>query len=332
MALSHTAFTTALTERVGYRGNGRVALRNGTDGFTFPSVGDNRAAYDVDLLDYLFWGAQVRGLSPSTLRVRMDFVHRLYVFAGVALRDIEPHHLLAFEKVAIAGRAAESRRAYVSHLRSFFRWCVKTGICSVDPTEVLTMPSIPRHLPRPIEESDLAEALAAARPKMRCMLALASYAGLRCCEIAGLDHSDLRIEADGAAILHVRKAKGSRERSVEVGQVVIDALRAHGLKRRGALFIGQDGRQISPGSVSKSINRYLAEHNIPSTAHQLRHRFGSVTYQLSRDLRLVQELLGHSSPNTTAIYARPSTQAARIVMKQLDALARPTPGPIPAGA
>ncbi|HET6870895.1 MAG TPA: phage integrase SAM-like domain-containing protein, partial [Solirubrobacteraceae bacterium] len=96
--------------------------------------------YDPDLLDYIFWAAQVRGLSPNTTRVRLDFLHRLHQFAGVSLREIEPHILLKFERVAIAGKAAETRSAYTSHLRAFFRWAAKTGIVSVDPTEVLTMP------------------------------------------------------------------------------------------------------------------------------------------------------------------------------------------------
>jgi hypothetical protein len=135
--------------------------------------------HDADLLDYVFWATQVRGLSSNTVRVRLDFLHRLSEFTGLPLRDLEPGHLLRFERIAIAGRAAESRRAYVCHIRAFYRWAVTTGLVQHDPSEVLTIPAVPRHLPRPIDEDDLAIAIDAARPKMRAMLTLAGWAGLR---------------------------------------------------------------------------------------------------------------------------------------------------------
>jgi hypothetical protein len=133
--------------------------------------------HDADLLDYVFWATQVRGLSSNTVRVRLDFLHRLSEFTGLPLRDLEPGHLLRFERIAIAGRAAESRRAYVCHIRAFYRWAVTTGLVQHDPSEVLTIPAVPRHLPRPIDEDDLAIAIDAARPKMRAMLTLAGWAG-----------------------------------------------------------------------------------------------------------------------------------------------------------
>lgn len=289
--------------------------------------------HDADLLDYCFWAANVRGLSDNTIRVRLDFLHRLSEFTGVALRDVEPGHLLRFERVAIAGRAAESRRSYVCHIRAFYRWARATGLVEHDPSEVLTLPVVPQHLPRPIEEDDLADALDAARPKMRAMLVLASFAGLRCCEIAALDWSDFRREPSGVAFI-VINGKGRKQRTVEVGRTVVQALQAYGPKRRGAMFLGQDGAQIHPRSVSSSINRFLRLNGIEATAHQLRHRFGSIGYQLTRDLRLIQEQLGHASPTTTAGYARPSADAAAKMVALMDALPLPTPrrtGHAPAG-
>lgn len=289
------------------------------------SSGMATGIYDADLLDYIFWATNVRGLADNTVRVRMDFLHRLALFAGIPLRDIEPGHLLRFERVAIAGRSAETRRAYVCHIRAFYRWAAQTGIISEDPAELLTIPVVPRHLPRPIDEDDLAAALAAARPKMRAMLTLAAFAGLRCIEIAGLDWGDIRREPDGSAFVHVRHGKGAKERTVEVGQTVIRALQAYGFKRRGPMFIGQNGQPMDPRSVSSSGNRFLAVNGIGATMHQLRHRYGTIAYQLSRDLRVVQEQMGHASPNTTAGYTRPSAEAAARMVAAMDALlATPT--------
>lgn len=269
---------------------------------------------DLDLLSYCHWARSIRGLSDTTIRVRLDLLQRLHTYAGKPLRELQPGHLLAFERLAIAGRAAETRRAYVCHIRAFYRWCLTTGLVTEDPSTLLTLPVIPRRLPRPIDEDDLAIALTLARPKMRAMLTLAGYAGLRCVEIAGLDWSDLRRSEDGAFI-HVRKGKGAKERTVEIGTTVVGALQAYGIRRRGAMFLGHDGRQISPKSVSRAGNRYLASRGIEATMHQLRHRYGTRMFQVSRDLRMVQEQMGHASPQTTAGYTRPSADsAARAVM------------------
>jgi integrase len=254
----------------------------------------------------------------------MDFLHRLSKFVGIPLREVEPHHLLSFERLAIAGRAPESRRSYACHIRAFYRWARQSGIVEHDPAEVLTLPSVPRRLPRPIDEYDLAIALQAARPKMRAMITLAAWAGLRCQEIALMDWADVYREPDGSAFLHVRYGKGQKERRVEIGQVVVQALQAYGMRRRGAMFLGLDGRQIDPKSVSRSINRFLAANGIEATAHQLRHRYGTMAYAVSRDLRMVQEMLGHASPQTTAGYTRPSREAATRMVAELDALALPS--------
>jgi len=285
-----------------------------------------RRGIDRDLLEYVYWARSIRGLSDNTIRVRMDLLYRLSVATGRALRALGPGDLQRFERMAIAGRSAETRRAYCCHLRAFYRWLKSTEAITADPSAVLTMPMVPRHLPRPIAEDDLADALEAARPKMRAMLTLAAYAGLRCIEISGLDWADLHREQDGSTYIHVRKGKGAKERNVEVGEVVVQALRAYGIKRRGHMFLGLDGKAMGARSVSRSGNRYLAGRGVHATMHQLRHRFGSVAYQLSRDLRMVQEQLGHASPQTTAGYARPSSDAAARMVALMDRLPVPRTG------
>lgn len=277
------------------------------------------AKLDADLLEYAHWARNIAGLADNTIRVRLDLLYRLSTFLDVPLRDAEPGHLLRFERMAIAGRAPESRRAYVCHIRAFYRFLIQQGVIREDPAALLTVPRVPRHLPRPIEEDALIVALSAARPKMRAMLTLAAYVGLRCVEIAALDWQDLRREPDGTAFL-LAKGKGGKERTVEVGQTVIRALQAYGMQRRGPVFLGADGRRINARSVSSAGNRFLARYGIQATMHQLRHRYGTVAYQLSRDLRMVQEVMGHASPNTTAGYTRPSSHAQHLMVTAMDDL------------
>jgi len=275
---------------------------------------------DSDLVDFMHWCRNLRGLSDNTMRVRVDLLRRLSDFVPVKLRDAQPEHLLEFEHAAIAGRAAETRRVYAVHIRSFYIWLHASGAIDSNPALVLTLPLLPQRLPRPIDDCDLAVALDAARPKLRAMLTLGAYAGLRCCEISTLEWSDLRREPNGSAYLHIRLGKGNKSRVVEIGQTVVRALQALGVRNPGPIFLGVDGAQITANAVSRAINRHLRKLNIEATAHQLRHRYGVTAYQLSRDLRLVQEQLGHATPQTTAGYTRPSAEAAARMVALMDAL------------
>lgn len=88
-------------------------------------------------------------------------------------------------------------------------------------------------------------------------------------------------------------------------------------QHRGPVIRRRDGRPgpAKPHSVSQRTNAFLHSIGITETLHQLRHRFGTTTYQAVRDIRAVQELLGHASPTTTAIYAAAASEVARAAVE-----------------
>lgn len=148
--------------------------------------GASPSAGDADLAAYIEWAAELRGLRPNTIRVRADLLGRIPTQTGVRLRDLREADLLRWEQTFLIGKAPETRRAYLSHLRSWFAWALKAKIVDHDPTGVLTQPRLTRGLPRPMPEDDLRRAVSLARPKMRLQILLGAFCGLRCQEIAGL--------------------------------------------------------------------------------------------------------------------------------------------------
>ncbi|WP_167762318.1 tyrosine-type recombinase/integrase [Blastococcus sp. CT_GayMR20] len=274
---------------------------------------------DPDIAAFTHWQTELRGLRPNTVRVRADVLGRLSLWLGKPLREASEADLLRWEQAAVAGRAAETRRAYVSHVKAFYRWAVLAGIVAADPSSRLTNPKLSRPLPRPVPEDVLRQAVAAAKPKMRLMILLGAFCGLRTQEIAGLHWTDLG-SADGQTSLLVREGKGGKERVVPVPGPVLEAMIAYGRRRSGPMFYGMDAAQISAKSVSCAVNRFTRRHGLDFTAHQLRHRYGTTAYQLTKDLRMVQELLGHGSPQTTARYAAyDTTQTVDMVQAMTDA-------------
>lgn len=258
--------------------------------------------HDPQIDAYITWGKELRGLSQNTLKVRRGFLIALNFYLGKPIAEATERDLLYWEKDKVAGRAPESRRTYVSHARAWFGWALKVGLVDHDPTVCLTQPRIPRALPRPISDEDFRLAVELAKPKARAMLLLGGFCGLRCQEIAGLHWSDLHL-SNHEPTLFVRDGKGGKQRVVPVPAPVLAALTALGRQRSGPMFYGLDAHQMTGPAVSNSLNSYLKRLGLEITAHQLRHRYATTAYRLTKDIRLVQELLGHSSPNTTAVYA-----------------------------
>ncbi|WP_281347460.1 tyrosine-type recombinase/integrase [Kocuria coralli] len=175
---------------------------------------------------------------------------------------------------------------------------------------MLSVP-IPRPTPRPTPIQTLLAALKRARDdRDRLMLLLASYAGLRRTEIAQV-HAD-HIENGFLTV----QGKGGQQRIVPIHPVLASLLEM--IKRRGGwAFPGRFTGHCHPDFIGRRLSRLLG----PGwTGHTLRHFFASHTYWNSRDLRSVQELLGHASIATTQIYVGADRQALINVVGSLPTL------------
>ena len=137
---------------------------------------------------------------------------------------------------------------------------------------------------------------------MPCSTWLA-YAGLRAKEIAGLRRQDILEHLD-PPVLIVSAPKGNKERTLPLHPSTWGSLRQMGMPRSGYLFAYANGKQWAAWKVSHVVNEHLHSLGIDATCHKLRHHFGTHVYANSLDLRLTQELLGHSSPTTTAGYVQ----------------------------
>lgn len=270
-----------------------------------PACGDNdnKVVVGAVIEQHQRW-MERRGLSPATIDRR---VRCLRIFdAEVGLYGAVAEEVEMF----LDGRnlGAKARYGWVSHLHQFYAWAIDHGHLSADPTRQVIRPKQRQNLPRPIATGDLVTALQMAGPTMRCWVALGAFAGLRCKEIAGLHVDDLLWD-DG--LLFVRDGKGGKQRTVPMHDQVADALHAVTLPSRGACFRRPRGGPYPAAQVSREGNLFFASLGIPATMHQLRHWFGTHVQRATGDLRTTQELMGHASPTTTAIYTAYSQEKGR---------------------
>lgn len=255
---------------------------------------------------------RLRNLRPATIYARHRAIVRLARALGHDPADATADQLDAW--YSALDLQPESRATELAHVRGLYRWAILTGHRTDDPTGRLIRPRLRRPLPRPIDELELARAIAAATGRVRLMLVLAAYAGLRAGEIAALRHHDVYDSPDGPVLLVV-DGKSVDQRVVPLHPFVVTELPA----ATGWYFARRDGRpgHIPAHLVSQLANRHLHGLGIESTLHKLRHRFATELYRHSLDLRMTQDLLGHRSPVTTARYAAWSPGNARSAVAAL---------------
>jgi integrase/recombinase XerC len=265
-------------------------------------------AWDRPMSDYLTWlraGARTSG----TLTTRRN---HLTSFAQV---HAGPWTVTEGDLARWLSRgdwSPATKRGQRATLRSFYGWAERVGLVVDSPARDLDPVRQRRSLPRPTPADIAREALDAADDRVALALNLAMYAGLRRAEIAGLHTRDI-----GETSLRVL-GKGGNERLVPMHPQLAALLREETERRRAGLDLGNGwGRQVPPADgwlfpstdpsrhiTPRWLGRLVSRTSADGwTAHTYRHRFATQAYAATRDLRAVQELLGHSKPETTARYA-----------------------------
>jgi integrase len=228
---------------------------------------------------------EASGAARGTIRVRKSHLARLaLVMDPLDATEADLVHFMSGQRLA-----PESRKSYHASLRSFYRFALARGLIDEDPTRGLRVVRVPRSMPRPIPEPVLRQAIHDADEETTLMLLLGAYAGLRRAEIAAVKSDDL----EGLTL--IVRGKGGVVRRVPVHPTLGGRL----ARLRGYAFPGRWGGHVTPSYVSDRMERVLPH---PYTCHSLRHRFATQVYRSTHDLRAVQELLGHSKPETSARY------------------------------
>jgi integrase/recombinase XerC len=279
----------------------------------------------AQFLDYL---DHERGASPHTLR-------------GYATDLAEFRTFLARQGVTDLARAdSRAIRAWLAWLhdrklakssiarklatvRSCFKFLARRGAVELNPARQVRSPKLPKRLPSflPKDESkdllDLLPEPSAAGLRDRALLELLYASGLRVAECCGLDRDDVDRRQGTVRVM----GKGGKERVVPAGDAALQAVDAWLAVRgeeRGPLFTNSRGGRLTTRSVHRIVKGRARAAGIDRrvTPHTLRHSFATHMLGEGADLRLIQELLGHSRLSTTQRYTHVSPEH---LMKVYDA-------------
>ncbi|MBQ4115121.1 tyrosine recombinase XerD [bacterium] len=208
----------------------------------------------------------------------------------------------------------------IASLRGFFKWATAVNIINKNPASTLEQPKIPKKLPKVISLSDIEEILHSNVTVLeRVVIELLYSCGLRVSELTNLKINDIDLSSKYVRCF----GKGSKERLIPMGKKAIDALQEYYsfriflLKKYNLntkkLLINDSGRYVTRQDIYNIIHKKGKEINKNISPHTLRHSFATHLLENGADLRVVQELLGHSDVSTTQLYTHISKKRLKDV-------------------
>lgn len=277
--------------------------------------------------DFAEYQRLVVGRSPATVRGYrsdlLDLARSVATFSDFGLNNLR--EWLAEAVAAGKSRATLARRT--AAVRAFSTWAVRQGHLSADVAARLVSPKVNRTLPHvlgPAQAGELmGDAASSDEPEFlrdSAILELLYATGMRVSELCGLNNADLDLGRNTARV----SGKGGKQRVVPFGRAAADAIQQWLEQGRGkfagttdALFVGVRGGRIDPRQVRRIVERAAKVSGAGElTPHGLRHTAATHLLEGGADLRIVQEMLGHSSLQTTQIYTHVSAQRLREVYRQ----------------
>jgi site-specific recombinase XerD len=267
----------------------------------------------------------VGGLAPPSVRAYGTDVERFAEWAGRGgvsdpdgVSRLLLRRYLAF--LATRGRSKATISRTAASLRSYFQWALRRGIVGSDPSARLTAPAPASRLPQVLGHEDIQQLFDAPNPhddrtdvdrRDDAVLELLYGAGLRVAELCALDVGDVDLARRLVTVL----GKGSKQRLVLIHERAAAAI-AEWLEGGrpamategsppGALFYNRRGKRLGTRDVRRILDR---RSDVPTHPHALRHTFATHLLDGGADLRVVQELLGHASLQTTQVYTHVSKE------------------------
>lgn len=234
---------------------------------------------------------------------------------------------------AVAGAARTTLARRTSAVKAFTAWALRRGLLTSDPAARLQVPKAHRTLPAVLRQDQALDAMAAAKSgaqqgdplalRDRLIVEMLYATGIRVSELCGLDVDDVDTRQRVVRVL----GKGNKQRTAPFGVPAADALHAWLADGRPALLTAESGPALLLGARGRRLDVRQARTVVHQTIaavdgaadmgpHGLRHSAATHLLEGGADLRVVQELLGHSSLATTQLYTHVAVSRLRAVHDQ----------------
>ena len=233
-------------------------------------------------------------------------------------------------------RAESSVSRMIASIRGFHRFLVLENATSINPAQYISTGSKSLRLPKTLSVEKVIEVIEsisstdANTSRNKLIFEFLYGTGARISELVNTDLDDIDFESN---IVKIRFGKGSKQRIIPLGKQLKIAINNYLTRERNALvsskkscnslLLNSRGARLSRQSIWEVINKIALQNNLSElTPHTLRHAFATHLLEGGADVRVVQELLGHSSVNTTQIYTHITVERLREVFAETHPRAR----------
>ncbi|HVV73475.1 MAG TPA: tyrosine recombinase, partial [Verrucomicrobiae bacterium] len=281
--------------------------------------------------DFLQHLRHERGQSENTQRTYAALLQKFVTWAGglglTQWKNVRLNHLISFleqereRSVLTAPKesprklSSESLYLEIAALRAFYRFAEAEKLVPVNVAENLSLPRRWKRLPKALTSAEIERLLTPESPETPqtlcdwAVLELAYASGLRLAELRSIRLEQLHLEAGFVTVV----GKGNKERVVPLGRKAVESIQRYleagrpklvTARSPATLFLTKRGTPFASVTlwlrIKKRVRRSGIGRNV--TPHMLRHSFATHLLENGADLRVIQELLGHSNISTTEIY------------------------------
>jgi integrase/recombinase XerC len=278
--------------------------------------GGSLKTYIKDFLQYL---EIQRNVSPHTIRAYKKDLKDFSEYFKSDNEDIDMIDIRGFvSKMITKGKSKTTVSRKLATIRSFFNYLYQEGLVKINQARLVPTPKAPKHLPNFLSVDDVfnlvqaPDGIGLLPVRDRAILEMLYSSGLRVSEAASLNVEDINTK-DG---LIKARGKGKKERIVPIGNKALDALKSYLIERRlfkkkkaisdsdAALFLNREGKRLTDRQIRRIVVKHARAMGMDGQIgpHVLRHTFATHLLVGGADLRVIQELLGHSSLSTTQKY------------------------------
>lgn len=270
------------------------------------------------IMEYLEFLEVERGLAQNTLEAYnrdmiqfFDFIEAQNVSDINQIKRIHINLYLKFLKENNLAPTSLSRK--IASLKGFFSWLNSMQKLNYNPTLSIEQPKLSQKLPKVLSSEEVSTILKSKLSKRdKAIIEVIYAAGLRVSELCGLKMTNIDLNSRFVRCV----GKGSKERIIPIGNMAVKAVKSY-LKERDYIlkknqiqtpfiFLRENGKQITRSDVYLIVKNLGKLINKEITPHVLRHSFATHLLENGADLRVVQELLGHSDVSTTQLYTHVS--------------------------
>jgi len=256
--------------------------------------------------------------SGYTIRNYLDANKNLLKFSNKSPEKIDEEDIKSFMAKKLSDKAASSIILFLAAVKY-----AQANILKRDPTAGIKRPKKERKIPVVLTKDEIKQLIDSIETKKsKLMISLIYACGLRVSELTNLKIKELDFSNK---LGNIRQAKGRKDRVFNIPVSLSEELReqAESQKNIGQeyLFSGPNGK-LSQRNLQKIVSRYAKKAGIKKNVHchTLRHSFATHLLENGVDIRMIQELLGHSSLSTTELYTHISTQQLKKVNSPIDSL------------